>query len=768
MNIKNYWNWILGKQNAFLPQVGSWLSFNTTNPTVPTLITSPSVPINSSNECSVSISDDNGDVLFYSNGTLIYDSTNILLPVNFIAGSNTLQGVVGIQNPYNSNEYYTFNVLNWIDSDNCGGTSWTFAPNDLRWSKLTFSGQMYVSSSMNNILAPAIANSGVGGFCHTGKGYAEVITLMPHANGTDFWVITKPTGTVAGGPAPWEVFLVDAGGPNTTPVTSPSSFVFDGKNRRGGLKTNIAQNKVLFALGDDDQGNRQEAVVVLADFNNTTGQISSENILMKTNYTYSVFDTISGGFTNISTNTAIVITGCEFSPNSAYVYILFKLGILQIDLNNIGSWPASVVPNTTVIIPQVNALFIPTADDAQGLQIATDRKIYYNTRFPSSYTVQINTPDLAFNDPGYSQNNISYSVYGPNHSAAVGLPVVYIGSLINYLLTPCAGELPTIIVNPIQLTLPVNSGDTICVISQEGDNICYTVSETEDPVTTYSSIFVNEIFEDCEQCTEVCTTPINNVKLISCDGTQPNIIVPASKYNYNITPSTDTICLNIDEYQKACYRVVITQEPATSQETITPNAFYNNCQPCITNCYYKFYNLQDCYTGEVYLDSNDQPIQYFYEGSTSTFVNGLGGIDFLTSVVLTNIYNLSKVETAKGCFKLVEVTYVEGQSYTDIITGIDVVFYTDTCLQCKQKSCGDCDTLYTEKVNCKYADQVYAVLLSKKYGLETCCTEDLQKWDIKKELVDLTNKKDTYIPCCEACSSNCSSSTCNSNCSCNK
>lgn len=691
MNIKNYWNWLL--TNTGIPLInGSWLSFDTNNTNIPTLITSPVVPNNSSGECASSISDDNGNVIYYTNGLSIYDSTNTLLPVFFNDVRLTLQGIVSIQNPYNSNEYYAFYLKNWIDNDNCGGQSWlAWGNNELWWSKLVFSGQTYVSSSMNNVLAPAVANSGAGGFCHTGKGYAEVITLVPHDNGTDFWVITKPTGTESGGPTSWEIFLVDSLGPNSIPVKSTSNFVFDGKNRRGGLKGNLYKDKILLAVGDDDLGTRQEAAVVFAEFDNSTGKVSNETILMKTSYTYNVFDVTSGTNINITSNTSFSILGCEFSPNSRFAYIIIKNGVLQIDLYNLSTWPQSVVPNSTVTIPTANALFMTPSEpgiNLEGMQLGPDKLIYYNTT--STFSLRIDTPDLRLDDPNFAQSIISYSVYGPNHEASRGLPLVYVGAFVplNYLLTACDGKSPSIIVTPSQVVGNVVPGDSICILTNKGKSTCYTVSETQDPVTT--------------------------------------------------------------------------------QDTITPNNVFNSCTNCLNNCFYTYYQLFDCYSGELYLDSNGLPVQFFYDKTTSSFVKSLGGITLLTSVVLTDIYNSSKVKIASGCLVLKEVDYTDGQIYTDIVTGIDKVLYTETCLQCKLKSCGDCDTLYTENVNCKYGDQVYAVMISNRYGLETCCREDLQKWDIKKELNDLTNLKHTYIPCCEKCSPNCNTPTCTqSSCGCN-
>lgn len=51
-------------------------------------------------------------------------------------------------------------------------------------------------------------------------------------------------------------------------------------------------------------------------------------------------------------------------------------------------------------------------------------------------------------------------------------------------------------------------------------------------------------------------------------------------------------------------------------------------------------------------------------------------------------------------------------------------------------------TEYIEKINCGFAQQVYNAMLVKRYGITVCCEEDLNTWDIKKQLMDLDILKD--------------------------
>jgi len=44
---------------------------------------------------------------------------------------------------------------------------------------------------------------------------------------------------------------------------------------------------------------------------------------------------------------------------------------------------------------------------------------------------------------------------------------------------------------------------------------------------------------------------------------------------------------------------------------------------------------------------------------------------------------------------------------------------------------------YHHKVNSEFAEAVYQEMASARYGIEFCCSKDLDKWSIKKELLDL-------------------------------
>jgi hypothetical protein len=57
---------------------------------------------------------------------------------------------------------------------------------------------------------------------------------------------------------------------------------------------------------------------------------------------------------------------------------------------------------------------------------------------------------------------------------------------------------------------------------------------------------------------------------------------------------------------------------------------------------------------------------------------------------------------------------------------------------------------YNNKVNKEFAEAMYQKMASKRYGIDFCCTPDLNKWSIKKELLDFNDKQ---IDICSSCNS---------------
>jgi hypothetical protein len=68
-----------------------------------------------------------------------------------------------------------------------------------------------------------------------------------------------------------------------------------------------------------------------------------------------------------------------------------------------------------------------------------------------------------------------------------------------------------------------------------------------------------------------------------------------------------------------------------------------------------------------------------------------------------------------------------------------------------------CTAEYIHKVSCNFAEAVFQQVASRRYGLKFCCETDLNKWWIKKQLLDLKSIYDpnacipTPVDCCPPC-----------------
>lgn len=161
----------------------------------------------------------------------------------------------------------------------------------------------------------------------------------------------------------------------------------------------------------------------------------------------------------------------------------------------------------------------------------------------------------------------------------------------------------------------------------------------------------------------------------------------------------------------------------------------------------KYYTLLDCNCDTPYLNALGEQVWFKAMGPISPAVSAVGGLGYFTNHTITEIRNDAGALVAEGCLTLVEVPFDNTITYTLINTGLYTFFAVDSCVQCKLSTCADVDEECTERTNCKFGDQVYALMLDNRYGLETCCEEDLHKWSIKKELNDLELMKQGYLTC---------------------
>lgn len=279
------------------------------------------------------ISNSNGELLFYTDGILVYDkSHNIMLNGNGLLGdSSSTQSAIIVPKPNTSNIYYIFTV------DAVGNS------NGFRYSEvdMNLNGGLGAITSNKNILL--ITPS------------CEKVTAVKKADSSGYWVITHGSGNNS-----FFAYSVSDTGINTAPVTSNIGSIVTNGGEMGSLKVSPDGSKLICLHSIVSSAPPYAVNVGLYDFNNQTGVVSNM-IALESN----------GGY------------GAEFSPNGNIVYVASFSELFQYDLTAV-----DIESSKTVLYSKTD----PMADSPSSLQLAPDGKIYCSMVY-RNYIGVINNPD---------------------------------------------------------------------------------------------------------------------------------------------------------------------------------------------------------------------------------------------------------------------------------------------------------------------------------------------------------------------------------------
>ncbi len=341
LSAQNESNWWYFGRNA-------GLNFNTGSPNS---VTNGAL---STLEGCATISSSTGNLLFYTDGSRVYNRNHAVMTngTGLLGNGSSTSSAVIVKKPGSSNSYYIFTVQN-----NNG-------PNGLRYSEV----DMSQSSGLGSVLTTN-KNTSVNATV------SENLTAVGHANGRDVWVVAVTSNTNS-----YLAYLVSSTGVAATPVTTtlgPPTSTW------GFLKASADGKRMAIANGDNG-GN-----VVIFDFNNSTGVLSNP----------------------IQINAAAGKRpyGVEFSLDMSKLYYThwFSGELRQLDLN--AGTNAQVIASDTVIFNQSGNSF-------GALQLGVDGKIYLANNSKSSLGV-INNPNLRgtrcnFNISGFALGAGTTSQYG--------------------------------------------------------------------------------------------------------------------------------------------------------------------------------------------------------------------------------------------------------------------------------------------------------------------------------------------------------------------
>jgi len=246
---KKWNNWYFGKNAA--------VTFNSKPPKA------SGVNITQVSKGSASISDDNGRLLFYTNGTTVYDSLNKVLTNGTGLLGNYYATQMSLIVPFtnNTNKYYLFNL------DSIAG------PKGLTYSIVDMSTKTVLSPKNILLYTPV----------------TEKLTAIKHSNLHDYWVVAHQCNSNA-----FLVYLVTDSGIHLQKVINVGTPHGTGTDNVGYMQFSLDGYKIALA-------NFASNFAEIFDFDRTTGNISNPIKLSNIDQSY--------------------VFGLEFSPDRSKLYV---------------------------------------------------------------------------------------------------------------------------------------------------------------------------------------------------------------------------------------------------------------------------------------------------------------------------------------------------------------------------------------------------------------------------------------------------------------
>lgn len=295
--------------------------------------TVPASPIYNPNmykgyEATVSMSDNKGNLLFYTNCINFWNSTHAqvntispFLNVTFTNSGSSTPGVIAIPYPKDSSRY----IL--ISSPHTA---------------MDYDSVYYAVYNVNtNVLGPK------RGFKHTSLPikYSEPLTVVPHCNGRDYWVICRPYYNIANSNRAYSILITPAG--------------------PGQIDKVVVSNSITPAACGMFKSNRAGTRLLQCDFSTTLGKLYK-------------FDKSSGVLSNETQIPGFgsgTSTGGLFSPNDS-IAVIMRTGNDPIEVHQVN-----------VITLATQSITVPLGTKSNLMELGPDNNIYLSQSDYNSNTM---------------------------------------------------------------------------------------------------------------------------------------------------------------------------------------------------------------------------------------------------------------------------------------------------------------------------------------------------------------------------------------------
>ncbi|MEP7236859.1 MAG: gliding motility-associated C-terminal domain-containing protein [Ferruginibacter sp.] len=324
-----------------------------------------------SQEGSAAMSDNNGKLLFYTNGRILQNRKHLTMPngAGLFGDLSSTNNTVIVPMPGSDSMYYLFTIGSAIEEV----PVFSYSIIDMK-----ADGGFGAVVTKNVLIKDTVL---------------EKMTAIRHCNNKDIWIVIQKWNTDQ-----YYTYLLTSAGLNTIPVISSTGLVINGQinNAIGTLKFASKGNKLVACHGFDNDA------VQLMDFDNTTGIITNSLVIHPNTIPHQ--STFAG------------VYGAEFSPDGKLLYV---------STTNSDSDPSTLYQfditsnNAATILASKQVIAQTTPWIAGALQAGPDKKIYMAMWNDSSLSV-IDNP----NTYGPGCNFIFNKIYmGPANSCIqFGLP----------------------------------------------------------------------------------------------------------------------------------------------------------------------------------------------------------------------------------------------------------------------------------------------------------------------------------------------------------